>query len=140
MACGLAVFLDFLFYGMWVPLIPTYVPAARDSGQAGWVVTTYSVGVLLCPVVFALCAGRLTHARALFAGAVLRCAALALLAGGDATGFAAGRVLQGLASGLTWSAAFAFLSLRYPARGATAITWAGTAGSVGYAIGPVIST
>nr|WP_284700939.1 MFS transporter [Robbsia betulipollinis] len=133
------MFIDYLFYGMWVPLIPAYFPAARDSGQAGWVVSSYSAGILLFPLVFSLCRGRLTYWRVMFAAAILKCVALALLtAADDALLFAAGRVLQGVATAGTWSAAFAFLSSRHPGRGTAAIAGAGAVGAAGYALGPML--
>lgn len=138
-ACYLSVFIDYLFYSMWVPLIPAYFPAAGDSGQAGWVISSYSAGILLCPLIFSLCRGQLTYWRALFAAALLKCAALALLTAGDGTTpFVAGRVLQGVATGGTWSAVFAFLSSRYPERSTAAIAGAGAAGAAGYALGPLV--
>ncbi|MGI4983902.1 MAG: MFS transporter, partial [Janthinobacterium lividum] len=40
--------------------------------------------------------------------------------------------------GGTWSAAFAFLSSRYPERSTAAIAGAGAAGAAGYALGPLV--
>ena len=94
-----ALFIDYLIYGLLVPLTP-YSPAiASSEEQLGLLYGGYSVGVLAATPLFGYLGDRIGCRRPLIAGVMLSAGALALFClGPDFYLLLLGRLLQGAAA------------------------------------------
>lgn len=110
------VFVDNLFFAALTPLLPTLTAAlGLDKGEAGILVGSYAVGVLLGALPGGLLASRLGVKRTAYAGIGLTTlASLGFGLSGSLAGLVAARVAGGLGSAFSWSAATTWLIERAP--------------------------
>jgi MFS transporter, DHA1 family, solute carrier family 18 (vesicular amine transporter), member 1/2 len=134
-----ALFMDYLIYGLLVPLSP-YSPAhATSEQQLGLLYGGYSVGVLVATPLFGYLGDRIGCRRPLIYGVMLSAAALALFC--FAPNFfllLLGRVLQGAAAAATWTAGLALIAEHYPERRVEMMGYALMGSTAGSLLGPLI--
>jgi MFS transporter, DHA1 family, solute carrier family 18 (vesicular amine transporter), member 1/2 len=136
---GFALFMDYLTYGLLIPLT-AYSPAHVTSEQQfGLLYGAYAVGILAATPFFGYLGDRIDYRRLMIAGVVLSAAALTLFS------FAAkfsvlllGRWLQGAASAATWTAGLALIAAHYRERRVEMMGLALMGSTGGSLLGPVI--
>ena len=136
---GFALFMDYLIYGLVIPLTP-YSPAGIGDGAGlGLLYTGYSAGVLAGTPLFGYLADRIGYRWLMIAGVVLSALTVALF--GLAPNFALmllGRVLQGAAAAATWTAGLSLVALHYPLKRAEMLGFSLMGSTGGSLLGPVI--
>lgn len=134
-----ALFMDYLIYGLLIPLTP-YSPAhATSEAQFGLLYGAYSVGVLLATPLFGYLGDRIGYRRPMIAGVILSAAALALFC--YTPWFALlllGRLLQGAASAASWTAGLALIAEHYPEKRVEMMGLALMGSTGGSLLGPLI--
>jgi MFS transporter, DHA1 family, solute carrier family 18 (vesicular amine transporter), member 1/2 len=134
-----ALFVDYLIYGLLVPLTP-YSPAlASSEEQLGLLYGGYSVGVLAATPLFGYLGDRVGCRRPLIAGIVLSAAALTLFClARDFYLLLLGRLLQGASAAAVWTAGLALIAERYPQRRVEMMGYALMGSTAGSLLGPVL--
>lgn len=132
---------DTVFFALLVPLLPEYVQRANLSQLAAGVLTgAFAAGTLLGAMPGAIIAARRGARSAVVIGllsAALSCAAFGLAT--SAAALCAARLLQGMSSGVIWTAALTWLvAAAPPERRAETIGRALAAAVVGQLVGPVL--
>ncbi len=134
-----ALFMDYLIYGLLVPLSP-YSPAhATSEQQLGLLYGGYSVGVLVATPLFGYLGDRIGCRRPLIYGVMLSATALALFC--FAPNFyllLLGRLLQGAAAAATWTAGLALIAEHYPEQRVEMMGYALMGSTAGSLLGPLI--
>jgi MFS transporter, DHA1 family, solute carrier family 18 (vesicular amine transporter), member 1/2 len=134
-----ALFMDYLIYGLLIPLTP-YSPAhATSEEQFGLLYGAYSVGVLVATPLFGYLGDRIGYRRPMISGVVLSATALTLFC------FAprfylllVGRLFQGAASAASWTAGLALIAAHYPQKRVEMMGLALMGSTGGSLLGPVI--
>ncbi|HTV44829.1 MAG TPA: MFS transporter [Stellaceae bacterium] len=136
---GLALFMDYLIYGLLVPLSP-YSPAhASGEQQLGLLYGGYSAGVLLATPLFGYLGDRIGCRRPLIWGVALSATALALFCFAPVFSLLLlARVLQGAAAAATWTAGLALIAEHYPERRVEMMGYALMGSTAGSLVGPLI--
>ncbi len=138
---SLMVTFDLALWAAILPLLPELSDRYHLSKlEAGLLVASYSFGVILLAVPVGHLSDRVGSRRMSIAGQLVMAAATAgfALAPGFG-GLLAARVLQGLASAITWSAALAWLAESAPAgRRGRVIGTANSAATFGIIAGPLL--
>jgi MFS transporter, DHA1 family, solute carrier family 18 (vesicular amine transporter), member 1/2 len=134
-----ALFMDYLIYGLLIPLVP-YSPARVTSeAEIGLLYTGYSVGVLVATPLFGWLGDRLGYRRLLLAGVLLSAAALALIGLAPHRNLLlVGRLSQGAAAAASWTAGLALIAEHYPQRRVEMMGFALMGSTVGSLFGPII--
>jgi MFS transporter, DHA1 family, solute carrier family 18 (vesicular amine transporter), member 1/2 len=134
-----ALFMDYLIYGLLVPLA-SYSPAyAAAEGQMGLLYAGYSAGVLAATPLFGYLGDRIGCRRPMIYGVLLSAAALALFC--LAPNFyllLLGRLLQGTAAAATWTAGLALIAEHFPEKRVEMMGYALMGSTAGSLLGPVI--
>jgi MFS transporter, DHA1 family, solute carrier family 18 (vesicular amine transporter), member 1/2 len=134
-----ALFMDYLIYGLLIPLTP-YSPAhATSEEELGLLYGSYSVGVLVATPLFGYLGDRIGYRRLLICGVVLSATALALFC------FAPhfhllllARLFQGAASAASWTAGLALIAEHYPEQRVEMMGLALMGSTAGSLLGPII--
>jgi MFS transporter, DHA1 family, solute carrier family 18 (vesicular amine transporter), member 1/2 len=134
-----ALFVDYLVYGVLIPLTP-YSPAhAASEAELGLLYGGYSVGVLVATPLFGFLGDRIGYRRLLVSGVALSVLALALFR------FAPhfhllllGRFFQGAASAASWTAGLSLIAEHYPEQRVEMMGLALTGSTAGSLVGPLI--
>jgi MFS family permease len=135
---GFALFMDYLIYGLVIPLTP-YSPAISNDEQLGLLYGGYSAGVLIATPLFGYLGDRIGCRKPMIYGVVL--SALTVLLFATATNFyllLLGRLLQGAASAASWTAGLALIAMRYPDKRVEMIGFALMGSTAGSLLGPTI--
>jgi MFS transporter, DHA1 family, solute carrier family 18 (vesicular amine transporter), member 1/2 len=134
-----ALFMDYLIYGLLIPLTP-YSPARVTSeAELGLLYTGYSVGVLAATPLFGWLGDRLGYRRLLLAGVVLSAVALALICLAPHLNLLLlGRLCQGAAAAASWTAGLALIAENYPQQRVEMMGFALMGSTAGSLFGPVI--
>ena len=134
-----ALFMDYLIYGLLVPLTP-YSPAyATSEEQIGLLYGGYSVGVLAATPLFGYLGDRIGCRRPMIYGVVLSATALALFCFAPTSiCCCSGRLLQGAAAAATWTAGLALIAEHYPAKRVEMMGYALMGSTAGSLLGPLI--
>ncbi len=134
-----ALFMDYLIYGLLIPLTP-YSPARVTSeAELGLLYTGYSVGVLVATPLFGWLGDRLGYRRLLLAGVVLSAVALALIdLAPHLNLLLLGRLCQGAAAAASWTAGLALIAEHYPQQRVEMMGFALMGSTAGSLFGPVI--
>jgi MFS transporter, DHA1 family, solute carrier family 18 (vesicular amine transporter), member 1/2 len=134
-----ALFVDYLIYGLLVPLA-SYSPAyAAAEGQMGLLYAGYSAGVLAATPLFGYLGDRIGCRRPMIYGVLLSAAALVLFC--LAPNFyllLLGRLLQGTAAAATWTAGLALIAEHFPEERVEMMGYALMGSTAGSLLGPVI--
>jgi MFS family permease len=137
-AVGFALFLDYLIYGLVIPLTP-YSPAISRDEQLGLLYGGYSAGVLIATPLFGYLGDRIGYRKPMIYAVIL--SALTVLLFGTATNFyllMLGRLLQGAASSAFWTAGLALIAAQYPEERVKMIGFALMGSTAGSVLGPTI--
>jgi MFS transporter, DHA1 family, solute carrier family 18 (vesicular amine transporter), member 1/2 len=134
-----ALFMDYLIYGLLIPLTP-YSPAhATSEEQFGLLYTGYAVGVLAATPLFGYLGDRIGYRWPMIAGVMLSAAALALFCFAPAFYLLLlGRLLQGSASAASWTAGLALIAEHYPEKRVEMMGFALMGSTGGSLLGPLI--
>ena len=134
-----ALFMDYLVYGLLVPLTP-YSPAhATSEEQLGLLYGGYSVGVLFATPLFGYLGDRIGCRRPLIGAVVLLAMALALFCFAPVFYLLLlGRLLQGAASAAAWTSGLALIAEHYPDRRVEMMGYALMGSTAGSLLGPLI--
>ncbi len=113
---NLAVFLDTLFYGIIVPVVPYYTAALGASTiQLGLVFAAFSAGLLLASVPAGLACDRYGYRPVMVFGmAGLTISTFIFMVSHSILLLVISRLLQGVAAAATWSAGLALVAVLYP--------------------------
>jgi MFS transporter, DHA1 family, solute carrier family 18 (vesicular amine transporter), member 1/2 len=134
-----ALFMDYLIYGLLIPLTP-YAPGnAAGDAALGLLYGTYAVGVLLATPLFSYLGDQIGYRRPMIYGIALSAAALAL------SGFAPnfyllllGRLFQGAGSAASWTAGLALIAKHYHEKRVEMMGFALMGSTAGSLLGPLI--
>jgi MFS transporter, DHA1 family, solute carrier family 18 (vesicular amine transporter), member 1/2 len=134
-----ALFMDYLIYGLLIPLTP-YSPAhATSEEELGLLYGSYSVGVLVATPLFGWLGDPIGYRRLLIGGVGLSAIALALFV------FAShfhllllARLFQGAASAASWTAGLALIAEHYPKERVEMMGVALMGSTAGSLLGPLI--
>ncbi|HEY1299960.1 MAG TPA: MFS transporter [Stellaceae bacterium] len=134
-----ALFMDYLIYGLLIPLTP-YSPArATGEQELGLLYAAYSLGVLAATPFFGFLGDRIGYRRPLIGGVALSAAALVLF--WLAPHFhllLLARLFQGAASAASWTAGLALIAEHYPNERVEMMGFALMGSTAGSLLGPVI--
>jgi DHA1 family solute carrier family 18 vesicular amine transporter 1/2 len=134
-----ALFMDYLIYGLLIPLTP-YSPAhVTSEEQFGLLYGGYAVGVLLATPLFGYLGDRIGYRRPMIAGVLLSAMALALFS--VAPQFyllLIARLFQGAASAASWTAGLALIAEHYPEKRVEMMGLSLMGSTAGSLLGPVI--
>ena len=134
-----ALFLDYLLYGIVVPLTPLSPAKVNSEEQLGLLYGGYAVSVLLVTPLFGYLGDRVGARIMMICGVVLAASATALF--GLASNFSlllAARLCQGAASAATWTSGLALIAEHYTEKRVEMIGYAFTGSTAGSVLGPVI--
>jgi MFS transporter, DHA1 family, solute carrier family 18 (vesicular amine transporter), member 1/2 len=134
-----ALFMDYLIYGLLIPLTP-YSPArATSEAELGLIYGAYSAGVLVATPLFGWLGDRIGYRRLMIWGVALSATALALIC------FAPhfhlllwGRLFQGAAAAASWTAGLALIAENYPEKRVEMMGFALMGSTAGSLLGPII--
>jgi MFS transporter, DHA1 family, solute carrier family 18 (vesicular amine transporter), member 1/2 len=134
-----ALFMDYLIYGLLIPLTQ-YSPAhVTSERQFGLLYGAYSLGVLLATPLFGYLGDRIGYRRPMIAGVILSATALALFC------FAPqfyllllARLFQGAASAASWTAGLALIAEHYREKRVEMMGLSLMGSTAGSLLGPVI--
>ena len=134
-----ALFMDYLIYGLLIPLTP-YSPAhATGERELGLLYGGYSVGVLAATPLFGWLGDRIGYRRLMLCGVALSATALALLCFAPRFHLLLlGRLFQGAASAASWTAGLALIADNYPAERVEMMGFALMGSTAGSLLGPII--
>lgn len=134
-----ALFMDYLIYGLLIPLTP-YSPAhATGERELGLLYGGYSVGVLAATPLFGWLGDRIGYRRLMLCGVALSATALALLCFAPRFHLLLlGRLFQGAASAASWTAGLALIADNYPAERVEMMGLALMGSTAGSLLGPII--
>ncbi len=134
-----ALFIDYLIYGVLIPLTP-YAPAhANGDERLGLLYGAYAVGVLVATPLFGYLGDRIGYRRPMIYGVALSAAALALC--GFAPNFSLlllGRLFQGTAAAASWTAGLALIAEHHHEKRVKMMGFALMGSTAGSLLGPVI--
>jgi len=134
-----ALFMDYLIYGLLVPLMP-YSPAqATSEAQLGLLYGGYSAGVLLATPLFGYFGDRIGYRLPMIYGVLLSATALALFAlAPNLYLLLLGRLFQGTAAAASWTAGLALIAEHYPEKRVEMMGYALMGSTAGSLLGPLI--
>ncbi|MGH7059059.1 MAG: MFS transporter [Stellaceae bacterium] len=134
-----ALFMDYLIYGLLIPLTPLSPARATTEQQLGLVYGAYSLGVLAATPLFGYLGDRIGYRRPLIGGVALSAIALALcwLAPHFQLLLLA-RLFQGAASAASWTAGLALIAEHYSEARVKMMGFALMGSTAGSLLGPVI--
>jgi MFS transporter, DHA1 family, solute carrier family 18 (vesicular amine transporter), member 1/2 len=134
-----ALFVDYLKYGVLIPLTP-YSPAhAVSEEELGLLYGSYSVGVLLATPLFGWLGDRIGYRRLIVSGVALSAVALALFRFAPSFHLLLlARFLQGAASAASWTAGLSLIAEHYPARRVEMMGFALMGSTAGSLLGPLV--
>jgi MFS family permease len=134
-----ALFMDYLIYGVLIPLTP-YSPAqATSESELGLVYGFYSIGILAATPIFGWLGDRIGYRALMIWGVALSAAALVLIC--FARQFPLlllGRLAQGAAAAASWTAGLALIAEHYPKERVEMMGFALMGSTAGSLLGPVI--
>jgi DHA1 family solute carrier family 18 vesicular amine transporter 1/2 len=133
-----ATCVDYLVYGLVLPLIPfSRVRFAADE-QVVLLGATYGLGVLIAAVFLSRYGDRIGYRRTMIGAAIVLIAATMALAWAPSMAeMLAGRVAQGVAAAATFSAGFSLLAEHYRERRVAVMGFAFMGSTVGSVVGPI---
>jgi predicted MFS family arabinose efflux permease len=140
LACTVAV-LDSIFIAALAPLLPYYSDLLGiESGLAGVLSASYSIGLLMGSLPAGIVTARLGERRALaLALAVLAASSVVFGLAGSYGPLVAARTLEGAASALAWTSMLAWLvAVSTPGRRARLLGLVFGAAFLGFTLGPVL--
>jgi MFS transporter, DHA1 family, solute carrier family 18 (vesicular amine transporter), member 1/2 len=134
-----ALFMDYLIYGLLIPLTP-YSPAHATSGEElGMLYGSYSVGVLVATPLFGWLGDRVGYRRLIIGGVALSAAALVLFRFAPQFELLLlARLFQGAASAASWTAGLALIAEHYPERRVEMMGLALMGSTAGSLLGPIM--
>jgi MFS transporter, DHA1 family, solute carrier family 18 (vesicular amine transporter), member 1/2 len=134
-----ALFMDYLIYGLLIPLTP-YSPArAIGETELGLLYGAYSVGVLVATPLFGWLGDRIGYRRLMICGVALSAAALALICVAPHFHLLLwGRLVQGAAAAASWTAGLALIAENYPGERVEMMGFALMGSTAGSLLGPII--
>jgi MFS family permease len=134
-----ALFMDYLIYGLLIPLTP-YSPARVTSeAELGLLYTGYSVGVLVATPLCGYLGDRIGYRRLMLSGVVFSAAALALIwLAPHLHLLLLGRLCQGAGAAASWTAGLALIAEHYPQQRVEMMGFALMGSTAGSLFGPVI--
>src|SRR5215469_4156330 len=134
-----ALFMDYLIYGLLIPLVP-YSPArVTTEAELGLLYTGYSIGVLVATPLCGWLGDRLGYRRLMLWGVFLSAAALAVIGVVPHLHLLfLGRLLQGGAAAASWTAGLALIAEHYPEKRVEMMGLALMGSTGGSLLGPVI--
>jgi MFS transporter, DHA1 family, solute carrier family 18 (vesicular amine transporter), member 1/2 len=134
-----ALFMDYLIYGLLIPLTPNSQAHATGEEELGLLYGGYSVGVLVATPLFGYLGDRIGYRQLIICGVALSAAALALFC--LAPHFhllMLGRLLQGGAAAASWTVGLALIAEHYPQKRVEMMGFALFDSTAGSLLGPVI--
>jgi MFS transporter, DHA1 family, solute carrier family 18 (vesicular amine transporter), member 1/2 len=137
---GFALFMDYLIYGLIIPLTPYSPAGVLDGAELALLYTAYSIGVLAGTPVFGYLGDRLGYRRPMVWGVVLSALTVVLLAvAPDYPLLLTGRLLQGTAAAATWTAGLSLIAVNYPVKRAEMMGYVLMGSTAGLLLGPTIA-
>jgi DHA1 family solute carrier family 18 vesicular amine transporter 1/2 len=134
-----ALFLDYLLYGMLVPLTSLSPAGVHTEEHFGILYGGYAVSVLVVTPIFGYFGDRLGGRRTMFCGVVFGLLAAAF--SGLASSFQlllVARLFEGAASAATWTAGLAVIAEHYPHQRVEMLGYAFIGSTFGSVLGPLI--
>jgi MFS transporter, DHA1 family, solute carrier family 18 (vesicular amine transporter), member 1/2 len=133
-----AVCVDYLVYGLILPLIPFAGTGLGKSQQIVLLAGAYAAGVFIAALILGRYGDHLGYRRTMIGAALALVLATAAVGWGSGAVMIAGRVAQGVAAGATFSAGFSLLAQRYRDRRIEAMSIAFMGSTVGSVVGPAL--
>ena len=134
-----ALFMDYLIYGLLIPLTPLSPARATTEQQLGLLYGAYSVGVLVATPLFGYLGDRIGYRRPLIGGVALSAIALALVwLAPHFQLLLLARLFQGAASAASWTAGLALIAEHYSEARVKMMGFALMGSTAGSLLGPVI--
>jgi MFS transporter, DHA1 family, solute carrier family 18 (vesicular amine transporter), member 1/2 len=136
---GFALFMDYLIYGLVVPLTPNSPARISDESHLGMLYGGYAAGVLLATPFFGWLGDKLGCRKPMIIGVIL--AAIATVIFGFGSNFYlmfVARVLQGAAAAATWTAGLALVAEHYSEKRVEMMGYAMLGSTGGSVIGPTL--
>ena len=136
---GFALFMDYLIYGLAIPLAPFAFAGAGSAEQGALLSLAYAAGVLLSTPVFGYLGDRVGCRSPMICGVALAGAAT-LLAGiaPNLWVMLLARLAQGGAAAATWTAGLALVAMAYAAKRVQMMGVATAGSTAGLVVGPLI--
>jgi MFS family permease len=136
---GFALFMDYLIYGLMIPLTP-YSPAILGGGgDPALPYAAYSIGVLAGTLLLGPVGDRIGYRRPMIWGVLLSALTVATLAAAPTYPLLLlGRLIQGAASAATWTAGLSLIAVHYPSKRAEMMGFALMGSTAGSLLGPTI--
>ncbi len=133
-----ALFLDYLLYGMAVPLVP-HAPGKPPHEELGLLYGAYAISVLVVTPLFGFLGDYVGPRPILFCGVILAglsCVSFAIGAGFNILLIA--KLSQGAASAASWTAGLALVAEHYPEKRIEMLGYAFTGSTAGSVLGPLL--
>jgi multidrug resistance protein len=136
-----ALFIDYMMYGLVVPLTPYSSAKIVGEQQMGTLYGGYAVGVLLATPLFGHLGDKYGCRLPMVIGVCLIAIATSLFAFGDSFyALLLARVLQGASAAASWTAGFALVAERYHDKRVQMMGLAMVGSTAGSIVGPVLGT
>ncbi len=133
-----ALLLDYLLYGMAVPLTP-HAPANIQHEQFGLLYGAYAISVLVVTPLFGYFGDRVGARATLFCGVILGGLSSVLFAiGSTFVVLTTAKLCQGAASAASWTAGLALIAEHYTERRVEMMGYALTGSTAGSVLGPLL--
>ena len=134
-----ALFMDYLIYGLIVPLAP-YSPAGTMSeDRLGLLFGSYALGVLVATPLFGYLGDRIGYRKPMVAGALLSVIAIALFwLAPNFLLLVLARVFQGAAAAATWTIGLSLIAEHYVLNRVRMMGYALVGSTAGSIVGPVM--
>jgi MFS transporter, DHA1 family, solute carrier family 18 (vesicular amine transporter), member 1/2 len=133
-----ALFLDYLLYGIAVPLTP-HAPAQLKQAHLGLLYGAYAISVLAVTPVFGYFGDRIGTRPTLFWGVILGGISCLLFAlGSGLLVLSLAKLCQGAASAASWTAGLALIAENYTEKRVEMIGYAFAGSTAGSVLGPVL--
>ena len=134
-----ALLLDYLLYGMAVPLTP-HAPANIQHEQFGLLYGAYAISVLVVTPLFGYFGDRVGARATLFCGVILGGLSSVLFAiGSTFVVLTTAKLCQGAASAASWTAGLALIAEHYTERRVEMMGYALTGSTAGSVLGPLLA-
>lgn len=134
-----ALFMDYLIYGLVVPLTPSSPAHISDEAHLGMLYGGYAAGVLLATPLFGWLGDKLGCRKPMIIGVIL--SAIAIVIFGFGSNFylmLIARILQGAAAAATWTAGLALVAEHYADKRVEMMGFAMLGSTGGSVIGPTL--
>jgi MFS transporter, DHA1 family, solute carrier family 18 (vesicular amine transporter), member 1/2 len=134
-----ALFMDYLIYGLLIPLTPHSPAHATSEEELGLLYGGYAVGVLVATPLFGYLGDRIGYRQLMIWGVALSTTALAMFCLAPYFHLLMlGRLFQGAAAAASWTAGLALIAEHFPEKRVEMMGFALSGSTAGSLLGPVI--